>query len=147
MKAVTLAGGHETRLRPLTCTKPKPLLPLVGKPALWSMKTLYRQLFISKSCIVAESCKVSSSVKTDKMSIMGTECDIGDSTKIPSSSRIWPKIKIATNSVIHGIRKHWSKVLLPRKRSLALGWIFLYMVLLCPREEFYQDSSNQLFHL
>jgi len=34
MKAVTLAGGHGTRLRPLTYTKPKPMLPLVGKPVL-----------------------------------------------------------------------------------------------------------------
>ncbi len=34
MKAVILAGGHGTRLRPLTYTKPKPMLPLVGKPAL-----------------------------------------------------------------------------------------------------------------
>lgn len=34
MKAVILAGGHGSRLRPLTYTKPKPMLPLVGKPVL-----------------------------------------------------------------------------------------------------------------
>ena len=34
MKAVVLAGGYGTRLRPLTCTKPKPMVTLLGKPVL-----------------------------------------------------------------------------------------------------------------
>ncbi|TEU07678.1 hypothetical protein E3I90_00090 [Candidatus Bathyarchaeota archaeon] len=57
-------------------------------------------------CIVAESCKVGSGVKINKLPIIGAEWDTGDFANIHSGSRIWPKIKIAANSVIHGIRKH-----------------------------------------
>ena len=32
MKAVILAGGFGTRVRPLTYLNPKPMLPLVNKP-------------------------------------------------------------------------------------------------------------------
>lgn len=35
MKAIIPAGGYGTRLRPLTYSKPKVLLPLAGKPMLW----------------------------------------------------------------------------------------------------------------
>ena len=34
MKAVVLVGGEGTRLRPLTETIPKPLVPLVDRPLL-----------------------------------------------------------------------------------------------------------------
>ena len=34
MKAVVMAGGEGTRLRPLTSNQPKPMVPVVGKPCM-----------------------------------------------------------------------------------------------------------------
>lgn len=34
MKAVIMAGGKGSRLRPLTCNKPKPMVPLLNKPVM-----------------------------------------------------------------------------------------------------------------
>jgi len=41
MDAVVLAAGEGTRLRPLTSTRPKPMLPVAGKPILeWNLESL-----------------------------------------------------------------------------------------------------------
>ncbi|MCS7099329.1 MAG: NDP-sugar synthase [Sulfolobales archaeon] len=43
MKAVLLAGGYATRLRPLTLTRPKTLLPILNKPLIhWLIDSLRR---------------------------------------------------------------------------------------------------------
>src|SRR4030043_1311925 len=43
MKALILAGGFGTRLRPLSCTRPKSLFPIVNKPLLqWIFERLAR---------------------------------------------------------------------------------------------------------
>jgi len=43
LKAVILAGGFGTRLRPLSCTRPKILFPIVNKPLLeWTFERLVR---------------------------------------------------------------------------------------------------------
>ena len=57
-------------------------------------------------CIVAEKCKVSPSVEVEVMSIVGAGCEIGDSSKLCKGSRIWPKIRIAQNSVVEDFVKH-----------------------------------------
>ena len=43
LKAVIMAGGEGTRLRPITCSMPKPLVPLCGKPVLCYILELLRQ--------------------------------------------------------------------------------------------------------
>ena len=42
-KAVVLAAGHGTRLRPFTCATPKPLMPVWGEPMLARVVSLLRE--------------------------------------------------------------------------------------------------------
>ena len=43
MKAVIMAGGEGERMRPLTCTVPKPMLRLCGKPTIYYiLELLYK---------------------------------------------------------------------------------------------------------
>src|SRR4051794_31075531 len=43
MKAVVMAGGEGTRLRPLTSNQPKPMVPIVGKPCIEHILELLRE--------------------------------------------------------------------------------------------------------
>jgi mannose-1-phosphate guanylyltransferase/phosphomannomutase len=43
MKAVIMAGGFGTRLRPLTCNTPKPMVPLMNKPMMHHIVSLLRK--------------------------------------------------------------------------------------------------------
>ena len=43
MKAVVMAGGEGTRLRPLTSNQPKPMVPIVGKPCMEHMLELLKR--------------------------------------------------------------------------------------------------------
>ena len=43
MKAVVMAGGEGTRLRPLTSNQPKPMVPIVGKPCIEHIVELLRE--------------------------------------------------------------------------------------------------------
>src|SRR5258708_3328206 len=42
LKAVVMAGGEGTRLRPLTSNQPKPMVPIVGKPCMEHILELLR---------------------------------------------------------------------------------------------------------
>ncbi|MEK9137720.1 MAG: nucleotidyltransferase family protein, partial [Bacteroidota bacterium] len=42
MKAVIMAGGFGTRLRPLTCNTPKPMAPVMNKPMMHHIVELLR---------------------------------------------------------------------------------------------------------
>jgi mannose-1-phosphate guanylyltransferase/phosphomannomutase len=43
MKAVIMAGGEGTRLRPLTCNRPKPMVPVVNKPVMEHILNLLKK--------------------------------------------------------------------------------------------------------
>jgi mannose-1-phosphate guanylyltransferase/phosphomannomutase len=43
MKAVIMAGGEGTRLRPLTVDQPKPMLPVVNRPMAEHVIALLRE--------------------------------------------------------------------------------------------------------
>lgn len=43
MKAVIMAGGFGTRLRPLTCNTPKPMVPLMNKPMMHHIVSLLKK--------------------------------------------------------------------------------------------------------
>src|SRR5512136_2636297 len=43
MKAVVMAGGEGSRLRPLTLVRPKPMLPVVNRPVLGHILYLLKQ--------------------------------------------------------------------------------------------------------
>jgi mannose-1-phosphate guanylyltransferase/phosphomannomutase len=43
MKAVIMAGGFGTRLRPLTCNIPKPMAPMVNKPMMYQIVMLLKK--------------------------------------------------------------------------------------------------------
>ena len=43
MKAVVMAGGEGTRLRPMTANQPKPMLPVVNRPIMEHVLRLLRR--------------------------------------------------------------------------------------------------------
>jgi len=43
MKAVVMAGGAGSRLRPLTIDRPKPLVPIVGQPVIGHILDLLKR--------------------------------------------------------------------------------------------------------
>ena len=43
MKAVIMAGGFGTRLRPLTCKTPKPMVPLMNRPMMYHIVSLLKK--------------------------------------------------------------------------------------------------------
>lgn len=43
MKAVIMAGGEGTRLRPLTCNRPKPMVPIANKPVMEHIVNLLKE--------------------------------------------------------------------------------------------------------
>jgi mannose-1-phosphate guanylyltransferase/phosphomannomutase len=51
MQAVVMAGGEGSRLRPITSTRPKPLVPVVNRPILWHVLRLLKKHRIEDSYV------------------------------------------------------------------------------------------------
>ncbi len=54
MKAVVMAGGEGTRLRPMTSSMPKPLLPIVNKPLMEHVLRLLQRHGFSESVVTVQ---------------------------------------------------------------------------------------------
>ena len=67
MKALILAGGFATRLRPLSCTRPKILFPVLNKPLLeWTLESLSKSGI--KEAILAVNHQTAFHIKNSKFS-------------------------------------------------------------------------------
>ena len=51
MKAIILAGGEGTRLRPLSCNKPKPMIRLFDRPLLEHIVLLLKRCGFTELCM------------------------------------------------------------------------------------------------
>ena len=60
MKAVVMAGGEGSRLRPLTSRQPKPLVPVAGRPI---MDRRWHGRFLAEAVLAAPEARGSSPVR------------------------------------------------------------------------------------
>ncbi len=66
LKALILAGGFGTRLRPLTCSRPKTLFPILNKPLLqWTYERLHKHEI--NEAILAVSHQTEALIKQQKI--------------------------------------------------------------------------------
>jgi len=61
LKAVILVGGEGTRMRPLSCHTPKPMLPLVNRPFIEYIIGLLKKYSIAE--IILSSCYLADEIK------------------------------------------------------------------------------------
>ena len=54
MKAVIMAGGEGSRLRPLSLDRPKPMVPLLDRPVMEHIITLLRRYHITDICVTLQ---------------------------------------------------------------------------------------------
>src|SRR5262249_23270019 len=54
MKAVVMAGGEGSRLRPLTVTRPKPMVPIVGRPVMEHILNLLKTHGITEVVVTVQ---------------------------------------------------------------------------------------------
>src|SRR5437899_10767504 len=54
MKAVVMAGGEGSRLRPLTISRPKPMVPIAGKPVMEHILNLLKRHGITEVVVTVQ---------------------------------------------------------------------------------------------
>ena len=54
MRAVVMAGGEGTRLRPMTASMPKPLLPIVNKPIMEHVLRLLQRHGLTETVVTVQ---------------------------------------------------------------------------------------------
>src|SRR6059058_4346165 len=54
MKAVVMAGGEGSRLRPLTIRRPKPMVPIAGKPVMEHILNLLKRHSITEVIVTVQ---------------------------------------------------------------------------------------------
>src|SRR6187402_417000 len=54
MKAVVMAGGEGTRLRPMTSSMPKPLLPVVNQPIMQHVLKLLKRHGLTETVVTVQ---------------------------------------------------------------------------------------------
>ena len=54
MKAVVMAGGEGTRLRPMTANQPKPLLPVVNRPIMEHVLRLLKKHGFTETVVTVQ---------------------------------------------------------------------------------------------
>ncbi len=86
MDAIVLAGGYATRLRPLTYTRPKPLLPILNKEAIdWILEAVVKsnpsRIFVSVR-YMGDKIEMHLSSKWNNASIVVEDRPLGDAGPI-----------------------------------------------------------------
>ena len=56
MKAVIMAGGGGTRLRPLTCDLPKPMVPILNSPMMEHIVNLLKRYDLTRLLVPYGTC-------------------------------------------------------------------------------------------
>ena len=79
MKAVLMAGGEGSRLRPLTCNCPKPLVPIVNKPIMQHILELLKRHGITE--VVCTLYYLADQIRAT----FGDGSDLGGSWSCPSN--------------------------------------------------------------
>lgn len=96
MKAVVMAGGEGTRLRPITCTTPKPMVKIMGKPIIgYIIELLIKNGFddiIVTTRYLSESIEDYISLyENDKVKIKCVEetCVLGTAGSVKNAAKEW----------------------------------------------------------